>query len=161
MRIGILSDTHDEIQRTQEAVRLLVANGATALVHCGDIYGTEIIAECSIVPLYFAFGNRDCDSIPALRMAATSYGATCLGWGGRFTIGEKRLAVVHGHMTMDLAPLLAAKPDYLFSGHSHIAGDWIDREVRRINPGALAEADEFTVALLELDTGVVEFLPVR
>ena len=123
MIIGILSDTHDQILRTRNAVRLLRTQGADVLVHCGDIYGPDIIAECAVLPLFFVFGNRDCDLVPVLQQAAGEHRATCLGWGGEFTIATKRLAVVHGHLTMDLRPLLDAKPDYLFSGHSHIAAD--------------------------------------
>ena len=45
MRIGILSDTHDQIARTTRAVVLLRAEGAEALVHCGDLTGPEIVYE--------------------------------------------------------------------------------------------------------------------
>jgi uncharacterized protein len=156
--MGVLSDTHDEIHRTRNAMQVFAAKGAEAIVHCGDIYGPEIIAACSAIPLYFAFGNRDCDLVPALREAAVKHFATCLGWGGQFKLGEKRIAVVHGHLRMDLRPLLDTKPNYVLSGHSHIRGDWLESGVRRINPGALAEADEYSVALLELTTGTVQFL---
>lgn len=161
MLLGILSDTHDQIQRTRSAVDLLRAEGAEVLVHCGDLVGPDIVAQCAVLPLYFAFGNWDCDMVPVLQNAALKHGATCLGWGGKFTIAEKRLAVVHGHLTMDLRPLLAAGPDYLLSGHSHIPGQWYDGVTRRINPGALAEAEEYSVALLDLSTDRVQFFFIR
>jgi putative phosphoesterase len=160
VRIGILSDTHDQIDRTRVAVSLLRAKSADAIVHCGDIIGPEIVAECAVLPLYFAFGNRDCDVVHILQAAAYEHGATCLSWGGEFTIANKRIAVVHGHLTIDLRPLLDARPDYLLSGHSHIAGDWYHGATRRINPGALAEADEYSVAILDLETDVVQFFSV-
>jgi putative phosphoesterase len=160
VRIGILSDTHDQVDRTRDAVNLLRARGADVIVHCGDLTGPDIVAECAVLPLYFAFGNRDCDLVHLLQNAATEHGATCLGWGGEFTVAKKRIAVVHGHLTMDLRPLLDANPDYLLSGHSPIAGDWYDGVTRRINPGALAEADEYSVAILDLETDVVQFFPV-
>jgi uncharacterized protein len=158
--IGIISDTHDEIGRTRSAVNLLRDKGAEVIVHCGDLFGPEVVAECAVLPLYFAFGNRDCDLVPVLKEAARKTGATCLEWGGIFTIAKKRIAVVHGHLTMDLRPLLDAKPDYLFSGHSHIAGEWHDGPTRRVNPGALAEADGYSVALLNLDTDTVQFFSI-
>lgn len=160
MLIGIISDTHDEIIRTRSAVNLLRSKGADVIIHCGDLYGPEIVATCAVLPLYFTFGNRDCDLVPALKEAARKSGTTCLGWGGMITLGQKQIAVVHGHLTMDLRPLLNAKPDYLFSGHSHIAGDWHEGTIRRVNPGALAEADEYSVALLDLDKEFVQFLSV-
>ena len=160
MKIGIISDTHDRLLRTRFAVQLLKSQGAELLVHCGDFIGSEILAECSVLPTYFVFGNNDCDTVPDLQQAATELGATCLGWGGEFTVQETRLAVVHGHLTSDLRPLLKSEPQYLFSGHSHIRGDWQEGPVRRINPGALHRAEEFTVALLDLSTSAVQFLPI-
>jgi predicted phosphodiesterase len=63
-------------------------------------------------------------------------------------------------MSLDVRRLLAARPDYLLTGHSHLAGDRRDGPTRRINPGALHEADEFSVALLDLETDIVRFLAV-
>lgn len=61
---------------------------------------------------------------------------------------------------MDLRPLLDAGPDYLLSGHSHIAGESRVGPTRRINPGALFEADEFSVAILDLATDDVRFINI-
>ena len=37
----------------------------------------------------------------------------------------------------------------------------MDGAIRRINPGALHRADEFTVAVLDLETGELRFLRVE
>lgn len=160
MRLGIISDTHDQLERTLLAVRLLLEGGAEALAHCGDITGPEIVAACAVLPCYFAFGNHDADAVPHLERAARESGAVCLGWGGEVALAGKRVAVAHGHMHTDVRRLLAGRPDYLFSGHSHIAGDRWEGPTRRINPGALHGADEFTVALVDLGSGEARFLPV-
>ena len=39
VRLGILSDTHERLERAQRAIHLLQAQGAEALVHCGDLTG--------------------------------------------------------------------------------------------------------------------------
>lgn len=160
VRIGILSDTHDELHRTRNAIELLQAGGAKAIIHCGDLIGPEILAECAVLPLYFAFGNHDCDMVPVLEQAAKDTNSCCLRWGGEITLAEKRIAVVHGHMTMDLRPLLQAQPDYLLTGHSHIARDWLEGSTRRINPGALHRTDQATVVLLDLVTDELQFISV-
>ncbi len=159
--IGILSDTHNHLRRTQLAVEILCDRGAEMLVHCGDLATPAIVEACAVLPLYFVFGNHDADSAADLNRAASECGATCLEWGGEFTHRGKRIAVVHGHITADLRPLLEAEPDYLLSGHSHAARDWQDGPTRRINPGALYRTSEPTVALLDMDTDEVQFLPVR
>lgn len=161
MRIGILSDTHDQIHATRRAVELLQSEGGEVLVHCGDMTGPEIVAACSVLPFYFTFGNHDCDTVPMLERTAADHGARCLRWGGEVTLATKRIAVVHGHLTRDLRPLLDARPDYLLSGHSHIAREWYHGPTRRINPGALFEADELTVAILDLTTDEVRFIAIR
>jgi putative phosphoesterase len=160
MRIGILSDTHNRLDRTVVAVELLRAEGATALFHCGDLTGPEVVAVCGQLPTYFVFGNNDADNVPALRRAIEGVAGVCLGWSGEVTLAGRRLAIVHGHLHTDVRRLLAAQPDYLLSGHSHIALDNRVGPTRRINPGALHRAHEFTVALLDLEADHLQFLQI-
>jgi putative phosphoesterase len=159
MRLGIISDTHDQLERTRQAVALLRAAGADCLIHCGDFTTPAIIAACTLRPSYFVFGNND-DDFPALSRAMQALGGVCLEWAGEITLTGKRMGVTHGHLHKDVRALLAAEPDYLFSGHSHIATDQREGKTRRINPGALYRAHEYTVALLDLDTDQLQFLTV-
>lgn len=160
MRLGILSDSHDRVARVHFAVNELQELGAEVLIHCGDITGPEVVAACAILPSYFVFGNNDADDVPALRRAIADLGASCLEWGSELTLADKRVAVAHGHLRGDVRRLLAAQPDYMLSGHSHVAADWQDGVTRRINPGALHRAARFTVALLDLATGQLQFIEV-
>lgn len=160
MRVGILSDTHDELARTRVAVRLLRDAGAEALIHCGDLASPPIVVALSALPCWFTLGNHDADAVPALRQAAAEFGPVCLGWGGVIDLAGRRVGVTHGHMTTDVRRVLAESPDYLLSGHSHAASDCVTGMVRRINPGALHRAAEFTVALLDLATGELRVLQV-
>jgi putative phosphoesterase len=158
--LGILSDTHDQIEITSRAVATLQREGAEVLIHCGDLARPEIVAACSVLPFYFVFGNWDADNVPALRIAAEEFNAVCLGWGDTIVLDGKKIGVVHGHMRIDVRRVMQANPHYLLSGHSHIPTDQYDGEVRRINPGALHEAEHFTVALLDLATDKLQFLVV-
>ncbi|MBC8289720.1 MAG: metallophosphoesterase family protein [Planctomycetes bacterium] len=160
MKLGVLADTHDRLERTQRAVDILIAAGANTLIHCGDLTGWDIVEACSVLPFCFVFGNHDADTVPDLRQAADDFGATCLEWGGEVTLSGSRIAIVHGHLTSDLRPLLESSPEFLFSGHSHEARDWQNGPTRRVNPGAIHRAREFSVALVDLATAKVRFLPV-
>ena len=160
MLLGILSDTHDQLPRTMAAVEMLRAAGAEALVHCGDLIETPILAACSVLPCYFVFGNNDGDNVSFLRQAAADSAAVCLGWSGIIELSGKRIGVVHGHLTTDLRRVLNDGPDYLLSGHSHLAHDFREGSVRRINPGALHRARQFSVALLDLEQDSLQFLTV-
>jgi putative phosphoesterase len=160
MRLGIISDTHDRLGRTEAAVGLLVQAGAEALIHCGDVTGPKVVALCAALPSWWVFGNNDSDVVRKLERAIERAGGVCLEWGGLVTLAGKRVAVTHGHLHTDVRRLLAAGPDYLLSGHSHVASDRQHGPTRRINPGALHRANEFSVALLDLQTDELQFLPV-
>ncbi len=160
MLLGILSDTHDQRERTRRAVELLVERGAQSLVHCGDFVDPMIVPICAALPLYFVFGNNDADVVPLLRETGRLTGAVCLEWGGLVELAGKRIAVTHGHMRTDVRQLSQSSPDYFLSGHSHFALDHREGACRWINPGALHRADEYTVALLNLQTDELAFLKV-
>lgn len=160
MLLGIISDTHDDLARTRQAIAQLCAAGAEALIHCGDLSSPPIIAECAALPFWFVFGNHDCDSVPALQSAAVEHGATCLGLRGTLELAGRRIAVVHGHLTTDIERVIADKPDYFLFGHTHAPSDEVIDGTRRINPGALCRAERFTAALLDLASGTLQFVEV-
>src|SRR5690349_14369268 len=102
MRIGILSDTHDQVARTARA---------DALFHCGDLTGPEVVAVCGRLPGYYVFGNNDSEE-DLLRLAIARAGGTCLGRGGELVLDGRRVAMTHGDSPRDVRRLLALEPDY-------------------------------------------------
>ncbi|WP_165251095.1 YfcE family phosphodiesterase [Paludisphaera soli] len=151
MRIGILSDTHDQALRTRRAVATLLEAGAEALIHCGDLTTPEVVLECVGAPAYLVFGNCDYD-LDALRLAMRQVGATCLERGGLIELAGRRIAVAHGDSRREYQRLTDEAPDYFFSGHTHVRRDEREGPTRFINPGALYRASTFTVGLLDLLT---------
>ncbi len=160
MKIGIISDTHDQLRRTERAIEILRDHEIATLFHCGDLIGPEMIYLCSSFPFYFVFGNHDADFAPQLQTAATEVGAHCLRWAGEICLADKKIALVHGHLSTDTKRLLTGNPDYLFSGHSHVSRDVLVGQTRRINPGALHDAETFSVAVLDLLSDTVEHLTI-
>ncbi len=160
MRLGILSDTHDELVRTQVAIAILRHAGADALIHCGDLASPPIVEELAALPSWFVFGNHDSDMVPYLEETATTTGVVCLGWGGVIVVSGHRVGIAHGHLTTDIRRVLADEPEFLLTGHSHIPSDLSEGGVRRINPGAIHRAERFTVALLDLANGKFELIEV-
>ncbi|HEY2155043.1 MAG TPA: metallophosphoesterase family protein, partial [Isosphaeraceae bacterium] len=136
MILGILSDTHDRVARTERAVAALVAAKAEALIHCGDLTGPDIVQACSELPCHYVFGNNDFDE-DALRRAMAGTGGVCLERGGEITLGGRRIAVTHGDSIREVNRLAYAGPDYLLYGHSHLFADDRRGGTRWINPGAL------------------------
>lgn len=159
MILGIISDTHDQEERTAQAIRLLNQAGADVIVHCGDLTGASMLALFSGTPFYFVFGNNDYEG--ELRPAATGMAEVhCLGQLGIIDLEGKLIGVTHGHLRKDVHDLFTKTPDYLLTGHSHIAIDERHGKIRRINPGALYRAQRYSVAALNLQTDELRFLAV-
>jgi uncharacterized protein len=158
-RVGVLSDTHNQIERTARAIELLKDRGATVFFHGGDITEEGIIELFEGLEAYFAFGNNDRDR-GALERAMKAAGLVCLGEGGEVGIGPRRIALTHGHNKIVLRKLLSASPDFLFLGHSHRKRSERVGSTRLINPGALHRANPKTVACVGLDPIEVEFVEV-
>tara|TARA_B100001146_G_scaffold77794_1_gene68962 strand:- start:398 stop:589 length:192 start_codon:yes stop_codon:yes gene_type:complete len=45
MKIGILSDTHDDIDNTNKAIDIFQENDVKAVIHAGDIISPPVITE--------------------------------------------------------------------------------------------------------------------
>lgn len=159
MILGIISDTHDRVARTERAVAAMIAGKAEALIHCGDLTGPEVVLACAELPCHYVFGNNDFDE-DALRRAMAETGGVCLERGGEVMLGGRRIAVTHGDSIREVNRLAYATPDYLLYGHSHLFADDRRGATRWINPGALHRAPSWTVALLDLGRDDLRFLEV-
>jgi putative phosphoesterase len=159
MKIGILSDTHDQVARTSRAISALMGAGAERLVHCGDITRPAIVLECSALPCHYVFGNNDYDH-DALGRAIRESGGISLGRGGVIELVGKRIAVTHGDSGSEVRRLAGLDPDYFLSGHTHLAVDERRGPTRWINPGALHRAERFSVAVLDLEADALQFLAI-
>lgn len=158
--IGILSDTHGRHGIAANAVNLLHRRGAIRFIHCGDVGSPRVLDQLAGLEATFVTGNTDYD-----RQVLLSYGRRiglepCHPMAD-LTIGDKRIAVLHGDDSRLMHQLLLGQNyDYLLHGHTHIRDDRREGRTRIINPGALHRAAEKTVALLDLNADTVEFLVV-
>ena len=65
MKIGILSDTHGDVRRTEAGLDLLLQHPIEALCHCGDIGSESVLTALSAaclprkIPVYAVLGNVD------------------------------------------------------------------------------------------------------
>ena len=144
--IGLLSDTHGNVERARRAIDLLLAEGADLLVHLGDV-GDELVLDQLVgVPARVVFGN--CDDERELGAYASAQGIPVDHPGSEIMTTGGALAVTHGHLPEVLRDLLARKPRYLAHGHSHEVRDETLDGVRFLNPGALQRARSYTVGLL-------------
>jgi len=163
-RIGLLSDSHGQADRTRRAVRLLIGRGVDRLIHLGDVGGERVIdALLERVddngrpdpPVHVTFGNTD-DDIRGMSRYAESLGIAVNHPEGRLEIDGKSVVFTHGHLYSVMNEAID-DADFLLHGHTHQTKNESAGRTRVINPGALQRAREYTVAVLETETGSVAF----
>ena len=118
-RIGVVSDTHNNLANVARIVELFNAAGVDRVVHTGDITQAktlEVLARLD-VPLVGVYGNNDIGERDSLAAAAQRLnhhfvdGPLLLEWAGR------RIVVVHD--PLDLGELSPSRCDVALHGHDH------------------------------------------
>ncbi|MEX2308251.1 MAG: metallophosphoesterase [Pirellulales bacterium] len=150
MRLGIISDTHGQVELTRPAVRLFESLDVNAVLHCGDIGSLAVVELFSAWPTHFVFGNCDYDHdqfAAAIRTADQS----CHGMFGDLEFDGVRVALLHSHERRRFRQTIDGG-DYrlVCYGHTHVAA--IDRrgDTLVVNPGAIYRASPHSVAIVDL-----------
>jgi putative phosphoesterase len=118
MRIGVISDTHDNTRNVARIVEVLREARVERVIHTGDITRAETLRVLAgiEVPLFGVYGNNDLDR-GRLGDAAAELGFHLfeppldLHWMGR------RITVVHDRQAHAALPLHGR--DVLLHGHDH------------------------------------------
>lgn len=145
MKICILSDSHDRGPQMAAAVAAARAEGAAAVIHCGDIIGGNTLrASLELgLPIHAVHGNNLGDPVSIARMACHSAGLLhYYGQDAELELGGRRIFVTHyPHVGHGMA--CTGNHDLVCCGHSHAA------EIRQqanlkggqtwlVNPGTVA-----------------------
>jgi len=145
MKICIVSDSHDRADALAQAVREAKVLGAQAVVHCGDVIGTQTLRPTLALglPVHVIHGNNLGDVVSLSRWARDSGGQLQYhGPDARLELGGRRIFVVHypeyGH-----AMACTGDWDLVCCGHSHVAGSEQVANVKGsrtwlVNPGTVA-----------------------
>ncbi len=158
MLLGIVSDTHGQVDLTRQAVRIFESLSVELVIHCGDVGPPAVVELFEPWPTHFVLGN--CDDRRALPAAIESAGQTCHDRFGSLELEGKKIAFLHG----DDAGLLNAtiqngRWDLVCYGHLHLAGTSVAGRTLVLNPGALCRSDHPSVAVVRLPS--LEVIPVR
>src|SRR5216117_4162994 len=106
MRLGIVSDSHDNSVYLAEGVHMLQERGAEFFIHCGDICSPDCLDELAGLKAAFVWGNCDWDRVGLQRYART-LGIQCFGAMGELELDGRNIAFIHGDDAKMLDRLLA------------------------------------------------------
>jgi putative phosphoesterase len=162
MKIGIISDTHDNLDNLEAALDILAAEGVTSLFHCGDVCGADVVHRLAGFEAWIAQGNMDRGVMLAWIVEET-LGPGRLAWFHKSTLDGYPVAVIHGDNEEVLNNLITSgEYAYVFHGHTHRRRDQKIGRTRVINPGALGGMRHQTrsFCILDLETGEARFVQV-
>jgi len=160
MKIGILSDTHNDIMMLRRALGKLKSRGITLVLHAGDLTSPEMISVFEGFETRFVLGNCDIDH------SAIISSCKCSGFSPatrycEFELEGKKFFIIHGDdMRRYLEAVDSRKYDYIIIGHTHEFMTRHKHNTLVINPGAVTR-DALTnvgqtCAVLDVQTGEVE-----
>ncbi|ERH02704.1 MAG: phosphoesterase, MJ0936 family [Halonotius sp. J07HN6] len=159
MQLGIVSDTHDNLDHVQQAVELFESHGVDRVVHCGDIVAPFSATPFDTDAFDFAAVRGNNDGEWALGNVVDEFG-TYLGECGELTVDGTEIAVYHGtNRVLREALADSGNYEYVFHGHTHERTIATHGETVRVNPGGLPIAgadDAFHVAILDTEKSGVE-----
>ena len=145
MKICVVSDSHDRADALGRAVHEAKAQGAEAVIHCGDLIGTQTLGPALAVglPVHIIHGNNIGDPQSLHRWANQSSGQLRYhGGDGRIELAGRRIFLVH-YDDYGYAMACTGDWDLVCCGHSHRAevravANVAGRSTWLVNPGTVA-----------------------
>ena len=145
MKVGIISDTHDDFEATNHAIDIFENNSVGAVIHAGDFISPPVISEFKKltdknVSFYGILGNNDGEK-RGLENAFSYINGKLLGDEGKIEIDGLKFCIYHGQDLKKKEKIIASqKFDVFIYGHSHTKHHEIVQNKKRetivLNPGS-------------------------
>jgi putative phosphoesterase len=153
MLIGVISDTHNDIESIQSAVDFFNLRCADLVLHCGDIFSPFAAKEFAKLRCGFkaVYGNNDIEQAE-LENAISEFGMI-MAAPFEFKVCGKLFVMVHKPFNLGIMAM-NGRYDFILYGHLHRAAIEKHGKTVVLNPGE-ACGQRFgrkTVALIDLLT---------
>lgn len=165
MHVGIIADTHDNVEAAQRAGTVFEHDGVEVVLHCGDYIAPPTLSAFEGFEVHGVLGNND-GEIAGLHAAfdALGEGSELHGRFADLAFDGVSFAVLHGEAMAEVEALAAGETyDFVCYGHHH---EREHRDVGRtvvLNPGAhypQTLPEHRTVAIVDTETEAVGFREV-
>lgn len=157
MLLGVIADTHDNVDAIEHAVTRFEEFGVETVLHCGDVIAPPTVDCFEGYTIHAVLGNND-GEILGLQGAIESLGngSTLHGRFASLTIDGVTFAILHGEDKREVIGLAAGdRFDVVCYGHHHeIDRRTIDGTIV-VNPGGhfpTVHQDHRGVAIIDTDT---------
>jgi putative phosphoesterase len=122
MKIGIISDTHDDIENVQKAIEIFNTEGVNYVIHAGDYVFPGVVKEFEKLnaKLIGVLGNNDGEKVHLLKNFLDING-DLKGELGEIEVDGLKFGVYHGTAKEVKEQLInSGKYNILICGHTHI-----------------------------------------
>ena len=157
MMIGVLSDTHGQVDTTRQAVRMFESLEVELLIHCGDVGPPTIVSLLAPWPTHFVLGNVDNPRV--LKDIIDRTGHTYHDRFGTLAVDGKQIAFLHGDdESLFRQTIQSGRFDLVCCGHTHLAESAVYGRTLVLNPGAMVRTPQPSVAAVRLPE--LEVIPI-
>lgn len=154
--IGIIADSHDNVPKIKEAVKIFKERKVDLVLHLGDIIAPATIPYFKGLNISFIKGNCDGD-IEMIKKKIEEINGKFLGLNAELEIDNKKMFLIHKPKFEDKID----KYDYILYGHTHLKRNEKINKTRIINPGGLYLGnEENSIAILNLNNDKLEFINI-
>ncbi|RLE64797.1 MAG: metallophosphoesterase [Thermoprotei archaeon] len=167
MLVGVLSDTHDNLNNVEKAINLLKRKKITTVIHAGDIIAPFTLRKFLNTGLKFygVFGNND-GEIFLLSKIALSTGLNLKPQPYELELDGRKIIIFHGMGGMEETKRVAyalvryGNYDIVIFGHTHEVMVEKVEDKLLLNPGEVfgGLTGKATLAILDLETLEVEII---
>lgn len=156
MKIGLISDTHDNLPQVEKAIKLLNQTKVELVLHAGDYTSPFVIPKfknlnCKLIGV---FGNNDGDHEFLKQRFNETKNCIIKGQFAEINTDNYKIALLHGEESELLNALVNSQYfDAIVHGHSH--SKYIEQKGKTltINPGEICGylTGKSTLAMLDTD----------
>lgn len=154
MKIGIISDTHDNLPQIEKAIKLLNQTKTEIVLHAGDYVSPFVIPKfknlhCKLIGV---FGNNDGDHELLKKRFSETNNCIIKNMFAEVNADNYRIALLHGDETELLNALISSEYfDAIVHGHSHAKNIEQKGKTLVINPGEICGylTGKSTLAILD------------
>jgi len=117
--VGIISDTHDNLDRIRKAVRVFKERQVELVIHCGDWVAPSSVREFAGLRLVTVLGNNDGDLL-LLNKLIGEVGGRLEGRFASIDLNGKKAAIIHGEYAELIEAIARSNMyDVVMHGHTH------------------------------------------
>ena len=167
MKIGLMSDTHDNLKAMSRAVEIMNEHKVGMVIHLGDFVSPFSLDRLGDIDAekHAIYGNNDGD-IASLNIIAKRRGIHLHRTPHEMEVDGLRLILFHGYGTKDLtlrivrAMARSGHYDVVAFGHIHEMVNELVDGTMLINPGEVFGllSGKSSVAILDTESRDVEFI---